>query len=92
VLADPGVDERTAGLAVACLRALERLGDTSRPVLEAIGTASAEPMSPAIRAAAQEAVGKLCPDGAKVAFDRGLKDPDATVRRAAEAAHRRCPK
>jgi HEAT repeat protein len=92
VLGDPNADERTLGLVVACLRALQKTGDTSRPILEALGEASSEPSSPAIRATAQETIGKLCPDGASAAFKRGLKDADATVRRATENAKRVCPK
>jgi HEAT repeat protein len=92
VLGDPTADERTAGLAVACLRALARTGDTSRPILESLGAASSEQMSPAIRAAAQETIGKLCPDGASAAFKRGLVDPDPQVRRITENAQRICPK
>jgi HEAT repeat protein len=92
VLNDPAADERTAGLAVACLRGLQRTGDTSRPVLESLGAASSEQLSPAIRAAAQETIGALCPDGASAAFKRGVVDADPQVRRAAEQAQRRCPK
>jgi HEAT repeat protein len=92
VLGNPDADERTLGLVLACVRALQKTGDTSRPVLEALGEASSEPSSPAIRAAAQETIGKLCPDGASAAFKRGLKDSDASVRRATENARRICPK
>lgn len=90
VLGDPASDERAAGFAVQLVRALGRTRDGSRPVLEALGAASNEPTSPAIRAAAMESIGALCPDGAREALDRGRQDPDGLVRRAAEAARARC--
>lgn len=90
VLADPNADERYAGLAVACLRALARLGDTARPILESLGAAAHEPLSAQVRAAAMEAIGKLCPDGAAAALDDGARDPDGSVRRAAEHARGQC--
>src|SRR5207253_5311530 len=52
VLADPAADERSASLAVACLRGLARMKDSSQRVLEALGAAANEPMSGAVRAAA----------------------------------------
>ena len=70
-LGDPAADERTVGLAVACTRALARTGDTSRPVLEALGAAANEPLSPAVRAAAMDTIGRLCPDGAAPALHKG---------------------
>ncbi|HEY7956262.1 MAG TPA: HEAT repeat domain-containing protein [Polyangia bacterium] len=90
VLSDPASDERSAGLAVSITRALGRTGDRSRPVLEALGAASNEPMVPAIRAAAMESIGQLCPEGAGPALERGAADKDGTVRRAAAQALRRC--
>jgi hypothetical protein len=75
---------------VACLRALSRLHDTSRPILEALGAASNEPLSPAVRAAAMESIAELCPDGAGAALRRGAADPDGAVRRAAQAGLARC--
>jgi hypothetical protein len=75
---------------VACLRALGRLHDTSRPVLEALGAASNEPLSPSVRAAAMESIAELCPEGAGVALHRGSTDPDGAVRRAAQAGLARC--
>jgi hypothetical protein len=90
VLADPAADERSIGLAVSCARALGRLGDTSRPVLEALGAAANEPLSGAVRAGALEAVGQLCPEGAGEALAHGAADPDPAVRRAAAEAQRRC--
>jgi hypothetical protein len=90
VLADPSADERAAGLAVACTRALGRLDDSSRPVLEALGAAANEPTSPAVRAAAMEAIGRLCPDGAQEALSKGAGDGDAAVARVARSALGRC--
>jgi HEAT repeat protein len=89
-LGDPGADERSVGLAVACTRALARTGDTSRPVLEALGEAANEPLSAAVRAAAMDTIGHLCPDGAAPALHKGEKDGDGTVQRAAHAALERC--
>ncbi len=91
-LADPSADERSAGLAVACTRGLARTHDTSRPILESLGAASNEPLSPSVRAAAMETIGRLCPDGAGVALKRGAADPDPIVRRAAGNALRTCAK
>jgi len=45
-------------------------------VLEAVGAASNEPVSGSVRAAAMEAIGSLCPDGAGDALRRGRQDPD----------------
>jgi HEAT repeat protein len=89
-LGDPAADDRTAGLAVACTRALARVGDRSRPVLEALGEAANEPGSPAVRAAAMESIGLLCPDGAAEALRKGASDADGQVVRAARAAMNRC--
>jgi HEAT repeat protein len=90
VLSDPAVDERSASLAIACLRALGRLKDGSRRVLEALGAASNEPLSPAVRAAAVDAIGQLCPDGAGDVFRRAKQDPDPMVKRAAREAMDKC--
>ncbi len=90
VLGDPAADERSVGLAVACTRGLARTGDTSHPVLVALGEAANEPLSPAVRAAAMEAIGQLCPEGAAPALHKGAGDPDGSVRRAAQAALLRC--
>jgi hypothetical protein len=90
VLSDPASDERSASLAVACLRGLGRLKDGSRRVLEALGAASNEPLSPAVRAAAMDAVGRICPDGAGEVLGRGKKDPDGLVQRAAREALDKC--
>jgi hypothetical protein len=90
VLADPSADERAAGLALTCTRALGRLSDRSRPVLEALGAAANEPLSPPLRAGALEAIGQLCPDGAQEALARGAQDPDGGVRRAAARALAAC--
>jgi HEAT repeat protein len=90
VLTDPAADERSASLAIACLRGLGRLKDGSRRVLEALGAASNEPMSGAVRAAAMEAIGQICPEGAGEALRRGLKDPDAMTQRAARQALDKC--
>ncbi|MGZ3408481.1 MAG: hypothetical protein ACXVAN_18650, partial [Polyangia bacterium] len=89
-LGDPAADERTVGLAVACTRALARTGDTSRPVLEALGAAANEPLSAQVRAAAMDTIGRLCPDGAAPALKKGEKDADGSVQRAAHAALERC--
>ncbi len=89
-LGDPAADERTIGLAVACTRGLERTGDTSRPVLEALGSAANEPLSAAVRAAAMETIGRLCPEGAAPALHKGEHDADGSVQRAAHAALERC--
>jgi hypothetical protein len=89
-LGDPAADERSVGLAVACTRALARTGDTSRPVLEALGAAANEPLSPAVRAAAMDTIGRLCPDGAASALKKGENDADGGVQRAAHAALERC--
>jgi HEAT repeat protein len=90
VLTDPAADERSAGLAIACLHGLGRTGDTSDPILEALGAAAHEPLSAPVRAAAMEAIGRLCPQGAAPALRRGAQDPDAAVRRAAQAALTAC--
>jgi HEAT repeat protein len=90
LLSDPNADERTAALAAACTRALGRTGDQSRPVLEALGAAANEPMSAQVRAAAMEAIGALCPAGAHPALDKGTRDPDGFVVRAARTALTRC--
>jgi HEAT repeat protein len=89
-LGDPAADERSVGLAVACTRGLARTGDTSRPVLEALGEAANEPLSPAVRAAAMDTIGHLCPDGAAPALHKGEKDADGSVQRAAHEALERC--
>ena len=89
-LGDPAADERSVGLAVACTRGLARTGDTSRPVLEALGEAANEPLSAAVRAAAMDTIGHLCPDGAAPALHKGEKDADGAVQRAAHAALERC--
>ncbi|HEX4458816.1 MAG TPA: hypothetical protein VIA18_12655 [Polyangia bacterium] len=91
-LGDPAGDEQSMGLAIACTHALARTGDTSRPVLEALGEAANEPASAPLRAAAMETIGLLCPDGAAVALDKGAKDPDGNVNRAARRARERCHK
>jgi HEAT repeat protein len=75
---------------VACTRALARTGDTSHPVLVALGEAANEPLSPAVRAAAMDTIGRLCPEGAGEALHKGAKDPDSAVTRAARAALERC--
>jgi HEAT repeat protein len=90
VLADPAADERFAALAVAITRALGRAGDTSRPTLEALGSAANEPLSPAVRAAAMDTIGRLCPEGAGEALRKGAADGDGTVARAARDALARC--
>jgi HEAT repeat protein len=90
VLNDPGADEQAASLAVACLRALGRLKDASRPVLEALGAAANEPLSPSVRAASMEAIGSICPEGAGAALKKGGQDPDGMVRRAAQQALDKC--
>ena len=59
-------------------------------MLEALGEAANEPLSPAVRATAMETIGKLCPDGAAPALHKGAKDPDSSVQRAAHAALERC--
>jgi HEAT repeat protein len=59
-------------------------------VLEALGEAANEPLSPAVRAAAMETIGKLCPTGAAPALQKGTRDPDRSVQRAARAALERC--
>ncbi|MGZ3439243.1 MAG: HEAT repeat domain-containing protein, partial [Polyangia bacterium] len=89
-LGDPAADVRTGGLAVACTRALARTGDTSGPVLEALGAAANEPLSAQVRAAAMDTIGRLCPDGAAPALKKGEKDADGSVQRAAHAALERC--
>jgi len=89
-LGDPAADERSAGLVVVCTRGLERTGDTSRPVLEALGEAANEPQSPAVRAAAMDTIGRLCPEGAAPALAKGARDPDGSVQRAARVAQERC--
>ncbi len=91
-LGDPAADEQSMGLAIACTHGLARTGDTSRPVLEALGEAANEPASAPLRAAAMETIGLLCPDGAAVALDKGVKDPDGNVCRAARLARERCHK
>jgi HEAT repeat protein len=90
VLADPAADERTAGLAAACARSLGRADDRSQPVLDALGAAATEPLSPSVRAAAIEAIARLCPAGAHAALARAAEDPDGTVRKAAGEAARHC--
>ena len=89
-LADAARDESLVGLAVACTRALARTADRSRPVLLALGEAANEPLSPSVRAAAMDTIGRLCPDGAAEALHKGERDPDATVVRAARSALERC--
>jgi HEAT repeat protein len=90
VLADPTADERSVSLATACLRALGQLHDGSKPVLEALGAASNEPVSGEVRAAAMEAIGQVCPDGAGEVLRRGQKDAEPIVRRAAQQALDKC--
>jgi HEAT repeat protein len=89
-LSDPAADERAALFAVVCTRALARVGDRSRPVLEALGAAANEPVLPSVRAAAMETIGALCPDGAATALHKGERDADGQVQRAARAALARC--
>ena len=61
-------------------RAAFALRDTSRPVLEALGEAANEPLSAAVRAAAMETIGELCPDGAaRRRCDKGAHDADGGV-------------
>jgi hypothetical protein len=90
VLSDPAADERFAALAVAITRAIGRAGDTSRPTLQALGAAANEQLSPAVRTAAMESIGRLCPDGAGEALRKGAADPDGNVARAARSAAERC--
>jgi HEAT repeat protein len=90
VLSDPAADERSASLAIACLRGLGKLKDGSRRVLEALGAASNEPLSGAVRAASMDAIGQICPEGAGDALKRGKDDPDPMVRRAAKQALDKC--
>lgn len=90
VLSDPAADEQSASLAVACLRALGRIKDASTPILEALGAAANEPLSPAVRAASIEAIGQICPQGAGEALRKGHQDPDGMVRRAAQQALDKC--
>jgi hypothetical protein len=90
VLADPAADERFAALATAITRAIGRAGDSSRPTLEALGAAANEPLSPAVRAAAMESIGRLCPDGAGEALRKGTSDGDGSVARAARDALSHC--
>ena len=59
-------------------------------MLVALGEAANEPLSPAVRTAAMETIGKLCPDGAAPALQKGARDPDGGVQRAAKAAQERC--
>jgi len=59
-------------------------------VLEALGEAANEPQSPAVRAAAMDTIGKLCPEGAAPALAKGARDPDGSVQRAARVAQERC--
>jgi hypothetical protein len=47
-------------------------------------------MSPAVRAAAMETIGRLCPDGAGEALRKGTADPEGSVARAAKEALARC--
>jgi HEAT repeat protein len=90
VLSDPAADEQSGSLAVACLRGLGRMKDGSQRVLEALGAASNEPLSPSVRASAMEAIGQICPQGAGDALKRGAQDPDGMVRRAAKQALDKC--
>lgn len=90
VLGDPNADERSVGAAVAMVRGLQRVGDTSTPVLEALGEAANEPLSPSVRAAAMETIGALCPPGSGEALHKGERDPDGSVQRAARSALARC--
>jgi HEAT repeat protein len=90
VLSDPAADERLASLAAHLVRALATTGDTTRPTLEALGNAANEPMSPDVRAAAMETIGKLCPTGAAAALRKGAADADGRVVRAANNALARC--
>jgi HEAT repeat protein len=92
VLTDPAADERFAGLATACARALGRLGDGSVPVLESLNAAAQHPGAPTVRAASIEAIATLCPTGAQNAFKRALEDPDPHVRQAATRAAAKCRK
>lgn len=90
VLGDPNADERSVGMAVAFTRALARTGDTSRPVLEALGEAANEPLSAEVRKSAMVTIGQLCPAGAGEALHKGERDPDGGVQRAARSALERC--
>jgi HEAT repeat protein len=92
VLTDPNADERQAGLATACARALGRLGDSSPPVLEALNASAQHPMFATVRAASIETIGALCPGGAQAAFTRAADDPDPHVRQSATRAAARCKK
>jgi hypothetical protein len=88
-LADPAADEEGLGVVIACVRGLGRAGVADRFVLRALGAASNEPAE-GVRAAAMTAIGELCPAGAAAALDRGRRDPDERVRRAAETALTTC--
>lgn len=90
VLSDPAADERSAGLAVACTRALAQAGDRSEPVLKALGEAANEPMSAQVRAAAMTTIGELCPAGAGEALRKGAEDNDRSVAAAAKAGLASC--
>jgi hypothetical protein len=89
-LDDPTADEQSTWLVATCLRGLGQLGDRSQPVLDAVTAAATEPLSSAVRAAAIDAVGSLCPKGARRALTDAASDPDPNVRRAAARAAEKC--
>ena len=60
------------------------------PGAQALSAAANEPLSPAVRAAAMDTIGRLCPDGAAPALNKGANDADSAVQRAALAALERC--
>jgi HEAT repeat protein len=83
-------DERLVTLAIAALRALERVGAANDATLESLGAAARDPVWPQIRAAAIDTVGALCPENAGKLLREKQSDPEPAVLRAVERAKARC--
>jgi HEAT repeat protein len=92
VLTDPDADERSIGVMTGGLRALAHVGVADKEVFEVLGASAREPSSSAVRAAAMQAIGTLCPQGAQSTLQKGAQDSAGEVQRAALDALHRCRK
>jgi hypothetical protein len=93
---DSGAGAKTEPAAIAILTAIGRIGAMhrgdayARYMLTLLRDSAADPFFPGVRTAAIDALASGCPEGAHVVFDRGDKDPEPAVKRAAELARSRC--
>jgi hypothetical protein len=93
---EAGAGTKTESAALAILSAIGRIGAMhrgdayARNLLTLLRDSAADPFFPSIRTAAIAAIASGCPEGAHVVFDRGDKDPEPAVQRAAALARSRC--